>query len=397
MKFLREYKDFIQNFTFKQCPFEKQPIHVTANGCCIGIYDNVQYHIFKKIPHAIDVDGQSIARLFEEYPIKYIISPYCFEPNFIRIMTQLSPDSEYVTSLFTTNIDVMLFLQRHMFRYLAEILPRLNAYVVPSFPNDIITQNAIQNYNNNNILDNLMLNENAELSIYQPQLKTKITNDDLEHTPFMRYVNGLMVERLVHMHPLCIFDMAILNLNEKIACYLKPTQITESFADFVRYFRAILFEIIYEYAKSSDCKQAYLDNPRKLKVKTLCHAEFFTTKRHTPPEFRCVASSAAACPHINDIIMADGKVPLKPNNNLCVFLIRKYIEDYPDDNKINTLFGFRCRFQDHDLSGDRNEPKEKIFAFYNIFTKTNNIHRMCIPDHYLSTDWFKWVISLLHL
>lgn len=397
MNFLNDYKDFIGNFTFKKCPFENIPFHVTSNGCCLGVINDIQYHIFKKIPYTIDSDSRPITLLFQEWPVTYHIAPYCKEPNYIRLMTQLNPNSEYMTSLLVNNKSVMSFLQRHMSKYLTEILPLLNNYNPPVFTNEPITHNAIQNNVDSEILDDMVMRQNTT---GHQQLRAQINNnndDAINHTPFMIYLNSLRIEKLVHLHPLCIFDTAILNLQEKILCFLKPTQITHSFEDFLIFFRSILFEMIYEYSKSDDCKTAFLQNPRKLKVKTLCHAEFFTTKRHIPPEFKCVASTPSACPHINDNIQENGKVIIRPTKTLCHFLIEKYLQDYPDDHQINTILGFKCRFQDQNLSDDKNLAKEKIFAFYNIFSKTNNIHRMCIPDQYLTVDWFKWVISNMHI
>lgn len=394
MKFLNNFNDQLQHLSFKECPFANIPLHITTNGCCIGVDTNTQYHIFKKIPYTLNMQNNPITKLFENSSIIYDIAPYCREPNYIRLITPLSSEYEYITSLFTTNNSVLLFLQRHLYQYFVDILPRLNDYTIPFISPNVFINNAIQNNNTaNNPLENLTIT-NTTTNRIQWQTQTDNTGD---LTPFMNYIYSLELEKFNHLHPLCIFDTAILNFNEKLLFFMKPTQITFMFPDFLKYFRAIFFEIIYEYAKSKDCKTSFQNNPRKLKVKTLCHAGFFITKRHTPPEFKCVASSIEACPHINDNLLPNGKVPLLSTDTLCHYLIQKYIQDYPDDNQINSILGFRCKFQDLNLDDDKQHAKEKIFAFYNIFSKTNNIHRMCIPDKYLTVDWFKWVISLFHM
>lgn len=386
-----DYDDFLNNFTFQTCPFEKSPLHMTTNGCCLGINNGTQYHIFKKIPYALDSNNKPLSVIFENNLITYYISPYCKEPNYIRLMTQLNSEYEYMTSLLTTNKSVLSFLQRHMYKYFVEILPRMNNYLQPAFNSENITQNAIP-YENQNPFENFVLNQDSNNS--QIQLRTRAITDD--QTPFMIYINSLMLEQLQHLHPLCIFDVAILKLQQKVLCYLKPVQLTHSFYDFLVFYRSILFEIIYAYAKTDDCKKTLIENPRKLKVRSLCHAEYFTSERNTPPEFKCVASTEAACPHINDNLLPNGKVPLTVSKTLCSFLIQKYIADY-SDSQINTLLGFRCRFQDQLVTDNKNGAKEKLFAFYNIFSKTNNIHRMCVPDQYLTADWLKWVISIMHI
>lgn len=384
MKFLRNYRDFLDITNESECPFQNSLIHKTDNGCCLIIHNNIYYHVFKKIRNSLDCELQPVAKIFEKGDVSYAISPYFEDPQYVRLISTIGIDCSYVTSFFNNHGSVLLFLQRHIYEYFVTILPILNDYPPPifSFSTQQVTMNAISE----NYLESLNV-------IGNNRLRRQVEEANL--TPFMIYLNNLKLEELNHIHPLGIFDVAA--TSERKIIYLRPTLIIPIFDDFVRFYRAIIFEIIYEYAKSDECKKAYENNPRKLKVKTLCHAEYFTTKRQTPPEFKCVAATAEACPHINDNIGPNGKVPLIQRDTLCTFLIQKYVDDYPDYNQINSILDFRCKFQDLDNKDDKVDAKVKIFAFYNIFNKTSGMHRMCIPDRYLSVNWFKWAISLIQI
>lgn len=353
----------------------------------------------------MDIYNNPLTKLFATTEVVYEASPYCYEPQYIRLVTAFGINYQYVMELFQNSDSVLSFLQRHMFRYFCEILPKINDYSPPIFSIGSYVNNITTPAIANNDIDDLVFNNNRTIMrINHPPgnslVTVSTTNPDeaiANLSPFMIYLNSIQIDRLIHMHPLSLFDCALVNSNIVNLFYMQPTQIVPTFREFVSYYRAILFEILYEYAKSDECQKLFQNNPRKLKVKTVCHAEYFTSKRQTPPEFKCVASSADACPHINENILPNGKVPLQPGQTLCTFLIQKYIQDYPDYNQINSVLKFRCRFQDQKLQNNKNVAKERIYGFYNIFSKTNNIHRMCLPDRYLSVDWLKWALSLIQI
>lgn len=387
MKFLKNFNDFTENYTFLQCPFEKEFIHSTNNGCSIIMNrDNTFYHMFKKIPITNNSDNEPISKIFENEFISYQIAPYYQESNMIRLITPVTSAYTHITSFFNNNNAILTFLQRHFYRYFCEILPKLNNYIPPLF----VHQHQQQNINA--AADILLQPIGDDGNRYR--IRENNSADALE-TPYERYINAINLTSMYHMHPLCIFDL--ISNDHDVLVHLKPTQLSRSFNEFIIVMRAVFFEIIYTYSKSEECLREYKLNPRKLKVKNICHAEFFTSSRHIPPEFKCAATSPASCPHINDVLQSNGHVRLTPNTPLCHFLIKKLLQDYPDENKINSVLGFKCRFQDQDLATtpeNRNVTKERLFAFYNIFSRVSNIHRLCIPDQYLSEDWLKWLITL---
>lgn len=179
-----------------------------------------------------------------------------------------------------------------------------------------------------------------------------------------------------------LFDLVMF---ENRFILLKPVRLFRDRFRFYRGMREVIFELVEMYCKLGELKW----NDSNCREVSICNAYSLTGSRNVPKEFRCNASPES-CEHIANHT-ADGKtLAFNPGKGkTCQHLIQKMIVDHGLE-KVTELFQFRCHF-----NFSRNVDVKPMQAFYELFGRTSNAHRLCIPDEFIGDDWYKFLLNVV--
>lgn len=390
MQFLQNFEDGLDEMFQqpKMCKFLSSILHVSDHGCCIlETGDGRVFHAFKKLPITLAMDGVPVHSIYEQQPPNrvYTMTPYKNNAGYFRLLTEITAEhAGYFTSLCDTRDELMHALQRHLTKYIICDLPKLTGVAVT-------TEEEGQT-----AADGGMGNGRRNLLTREHQT---------EPTAAVKYLRKLNLDTCPNLNPFCLFDLAMLAFSdgETTARYLRPTTLTSTFPEFLHLYRAVLFEVIRQYAESDECLDEYNMMAKSVRDRSVCSARVFTEKRNITPELKCLSSTAASCPHIQ-AHMQSGRLSLFKPEKICHFLVDKLLDDY-DETEINTVLGFKCCFQeDSPLPGnDANASKLanvhmaklRVFACTKLIGRRVKIHRLCLPSEYLTAEWYLWTLSIL--
>lgn len=166
---------------------------------------------------------------------------------------------------------------------------------------------------------------------------------------------------------------------------LRPLSISNDKGLFIREQRKAFFELLQIYAEKRDLVAD--PNVTRLREGRICSASTFCKRGKIPPEFECAYYHRDRCVHLQEN-MIFGKLELIKPEKTCHFVLAALIEEY-GEFKVNELYGFNCCFIDIN-----DEPERSMTTtFTHLFDRTPHLHRLCLPDEFLSTKWYKWFLT----
>lgn len=210
---------------------------------------------------------------------------------------------------------------------------------------------------------------------------------------------------LNHLLPEQLFDAVVPFGGAPL--FLRPCSIVRSWQVFLEGWRNQIMGVVRSLAASSmEEVKALICTQDKLREKKICAASTFISSRSVVQEFRCSAKTAADCPHIRNAINKQSKLlVLSADVVLCQFLLYEYLQNY-DDGVVNNTFGFKCQFavalpsatgHSHVYNRNIDHAHANVSIFQGLVGRHSNLHRMCIPQRYLTIDWFRWTLKLLNI
>lgn len=227
----------------------------------------------------------------------------------------------------------------------------------------------------------------------------KLADDQKTFSSFLRnlfknyhtYIRPLLVDDSGKQYEACVQELYDLARIDNVYMPLRPFNLAPSFKAYILDQRLAFFEILKLY----DTRQRKLEesgkaegelNKRAIRDARTCSASSFTTTRSTPPELKCQYKSASSCEHISSHCDFEGKTILSTPPRLCEFLLDQMIEDH-GEHQVNHALGFKCKFVTSD-------PKTKLpQRFVDLFGRNTRMHRLCLPDDHLGSDWYKWLLE----
>lgn len=214
------------------------------------------------------------------------------------------------------------------------------------------------------------------------------------------YVQVIKPNLKFDMDPQQLYD--IMSINGVIRFY-RPIRLTDNRRAFIGGQRQAFFELLRMFARSEQCRQAYIEKKQSVRERNICSAGFFV-RRNAPAELKCEFASARDCLHISENSWA-GKTILAKPAKLCRHLLQQMIEDH-DENVVNQILGFSCCMVNGtgdlydlqsslDSNGDEILEVPLVFAFNFLYKRTAHIHRLCLPGYILNEAWYTWFLKLI--
>lgn len=435
------------------CKFIQWPWHSDAEGCFILLdkVTNEYWHVYHNQVQVVDRIGHTIPQMFSANDHTYDYSTQCY---FYRVSS--TKNSTLKKNSLITNTNVNNKMGEDMENSDSSLAPSSNMVaakvskahkMVPVQPmytiNDVgksvyKTENSPLLQQNTRFSVNLGLDLGNTYSIFDTH-KFGIDVHSNLYKLLRLYIdtilpslnNGLTLEQVVndsnvaggntdnivinHLLPEQLFDVVSVYSH---FCFLRPCSIIRDWSDFLGGLRNQIMGVIRLLAQTNDgTLKAMMEKKEKLREKKVCSAHTFATGRNIIPEFRCSAKNSRECPHIIAQINADRICVLDEKATLCHFLLAEYLATY-DESVVNATFGFKCHFVNplprHVPSLDFNPTgrEDPLTTSYNRnvdYTHNNidvfnllmgrhvNVHRMCLPQRFLTLDWFLWLLKLINI
>lgn len=232
----------------------------------------------------------------------------------------------------------------------------------------------------------------TKLNMHDIKLITDICQTSKSFKNFFKAQNEFYIEQIqpqikpYELHPQLLYDVAIENTH---VIFLRPVKLIDDPHFFRLGQRNVFFTLLKLFAKSEECRSRYQLKENKIRERLICSPSSFIN-RLAPPELKCEYGSAEQCMHIvaNEI---DGKIELRKPEYLCKFLLKRMLDDHEEGIVANEL-EFSCHFRHFD---ERTVPL--LFAFNLLYKRTIYIHRMCLPNYLIKTEWYNWFKKMVQI
>lgn len=324
-------EDFVDQGEIESCPINNK-FHDSENGCYLLQRDNKLYHVYKQENYNLTTNWKLV---YDRLNLNwfYSIVPYYNSKLGGRVYTEYCKNFKSVECFMENKASFVGFLQE-----------------------------IINNYH----------------LILRPLLITP---------------NGTQYD----LHVQQMFDVAGYRKN---MLFLRPLKISPNLHLFVINSRRAFFDLLSIFAEKRDLENE-TNNQRLREVGVCFPLHFCSTRRYVPQEFKCKYLRKDLCRHITDN-MVDGKTNLqafyadpeslhkikfKFKGKFCEFLLHQMTLEHQMADIVKYL-NFRCRFV------SENECAETLSkTFCGVFGRHAQMHRMCIPDQFLSQNWYNWFVS----
>ncbi|ABQ08819.1 hypothetical protein SGHV046 [Glossina pallidipes salivary gland hypertrophy virus] len=249
-----------------------------------------------------------------------------------------------------------------------------------------------------------------------------------------------------------LFDFLLRNIDNKMFFLRKIHMVTPQYH--FDTLRRTIMSIISEYGIAT-----YNPHWQGQRIKSTCNAAHFASssskqaaKLFVPEELRCSAHTIAQCPHIRalltnhfikeykhkgtlldlgstntvvqslmsrlitDEFFSDenkilSQMAINKEIPVCTFLLFFY-KQFFDNDEIDVSLGFSCLLsqkynnimnRDALIKSSIDDKKrvshasKNLQALEKLFDRNNDLHRLCIPAKYLTSQWYIWFLKLLKI